>query len=281
MDSNHNTEEKPEKNPVDVNKVYPVVPQSVLTPESFSTQQKDTDTKHKVPIKNIALGAALVVVLFSGFVFIKAYRNYKQVNPDKPPTYVSKTVSPSNSGSSIEKKLSKNQLAVLKSIPYSAYVPSSQAIAIPVLSYDPDNPEKMYLSYAVNPSYGNGLIKGSYGYSVSPKTKDFNPPVNCGLPGQQEAQVQCSLYSGSTKDLPAYIYNGGTGITYVSPDGKVAQKITMYSQMGSMVVTISTSDTDPGELYNLLKQLKKVDLEQLPDTTMVSFYSSKQQEYIH
>jgi hypothetical protein len=284
MDSTQNTEEEPKNNiqthNLDVNSIYPEFPQRGSTPQSFNTQQNNTGTDRKLPNKKIILGSSLVLCLILGVVFLKAYQNYKQVDPDKPPTYVSKSVNSSNSGPTIEKKLSKDQLAVLKSIPYSAYVPSSQAIAIPILSYDPDSPEKMYLAYSVNPSYGNGLIKGSYGYSISPKSPNFNPPSNCGLPGQQEIQVKCSLYAGSDKNLLAYVYNGGTGITYVAPDGKMAQKITMYSQIDNMVMTIETSDTDPSELYSLLKDMKKVKLTQLPDTTTVNFYSAKQQKYI-
>jgi hypothetical protein len=285
MDSSQNPEKNvsPSKSPhsLDVNAIYPAAPQTGPAPGSSNFQQENINTGREIPIKKLILGLSLLLVLSLGFVLLKAYKNYKYINPDKPPTYVSKTVNSSNSGPTIEKKLSKDQLAVLKSIPYSAYVPSSQAIAIPLLSYDPDSSEKMYLSYGVNPSNGNGLIKGTYGYSVSPKTTSFSPPSNCGLPGQQDVQVKCSLYLGADKNLPAYVYNGGTGITYVSPGGKMAQKITMYSQIDNMVVTIETSDTDPSELYSLLKDMKKVKLTQLPDTTTVNFYSSKQQKYIH
>jgi hypothetical protein len=151
------------------------------------------------------------------------------------------------------------------------YLPNDDTIGTPLVSNIPNQPYSQILSYGVNAQYGRGPIKGTFGYYVYPVSANFNPPADCAVQGGAKASspMPCEPYAGADKDMPAYLYRQYLPASITNTT--IKQPINMYVRRGDVVILISTSDTDPAELYAKVKNMHQVKPADLPADTLVSF----------
>ncbi len=249
--------ESEDTKPAQIGTVYagPIVPGYIEERQSF---------KYLLPV------LVAIAITFTGGIIA-----YFGLNLSKSPLLSKSNVVGSGSRQTgltpLEKRLSSkpDALKKLHEINWPLYLPEGENLVNPYLINGATDKRGDLLTYGVNTKYGRGLLAGSYGYAVYPATSTYDPPRDCGVIGNSFAatSLACTKYSGSSRDIPAFIFNNYQPGSIT--DTAITHPISMYARRGDSVVVITSADTDPSVLYGLIKNMKKSNAADLPETTIL------------
>lgn len=234
----------------------------IAEPNIWSEQQKGNwRNKHLLIAGGGALAVLLVVVVSILLVHAKFTKN-NQHNTTSQSAAVSGAVK--------DDPLKGNVL------PFNLYVPLNMNWQTkPLLYVWETKPDNSLLSYSVGGQFGQGLTKGTYDFYVYTPKNHYNPPSDCGMPGNEigtTTAAKCQLYD-SSDSIKAYYTNrqARPGIQNTS----VKSYMSMFAAIDDMtVVCVSSADTSASELYSIIKSMKKIQASDLPKTS-INFDGSK------